>query len=115
MGYSPWGHQELDTTERLHFTSRNWIPHAALSTEDPRAATKTRCSQINECMNIKKDFVQLWLHKCKRLVETDIFFENMYTHQGFTQGEVETIERLITMEATKTSERELAPVLSLGA
>ena len=21
MGYSPWGHKELDTTERLHFTS----------------------------------------------------------------------------------------------
>ena len=20
MGYSPWGHKELDTTERLHFT-----------------------------------------------------------------------------------------------
>ena len=21
MGYSPWGHKELDMTERLHFTS----------------------------------------------------------------------------------------------
>ena len=21
VGYSPWGHKELDTTERLHFTS----------------------------------------------------------------------------------------------
>ena len=66
-------------------------------------------------MNIKKYFVKLWLHKCKRLVEIDIFLENMYTHQGLTQGEVETIERLITMEATKTSERAIAPVLSLGA
>jgi len=65
-------------------------------------------------MNIKKYFVQLWLHKCKRLLKIDIFLENMYTHQGLTQGEVETIERLITMEATETSERELAPVLSLG-
>ena len=23
MGYSPWGRKELDTTERLHFTSWN--------------------------------------------------------------------------------------------
>ena len=22
MGYSPWGHKELDTTERLHFHSK---------------------------------------------------------------------------------------------
>ena len=24
MGYSPWGSKELDTTERLHFTSTRW-------------------------------------------------------------------------------------------
>ena len=23
VGYSPWGHKELDTTERLHFTSHS--------------------------------------------------------------------------------------------
>ena len=24
VGYSPWGHKESDTTERLHFTARPW-------------------------------------------------------------------------------------------
>ena len=25
MGYSPWGRKELDTTERLHFTSLHFM------------------------------------------------------------------------------------------
>ena len=27
VGYSPWGHKELGTTERVHFTS--WLPEGA--------------------------------------------------------------------------------------
>ena len=28
VGYSPWGHKELDTTEQLHFTSRGKSTHS---------------------------------------------------------------------------------------
>ena len=33
MGYSPWGHEELDTTEglTLHLTSPTWGVHLSLS------------------------------------------------------------------------------------
>ena len=37
MGYSPWGHKESDTTERLHFTSFriNWLDLLAIQESPP--------------------------------------------------------------------------------
>ena len=49
MGYSPWGHKELDTTERLHFTGELDVAHtesshAVIRSKIWSAATKTQCS-----------------------------------------------------------------------
>lgn len=45
------------------------------------------------------------MHTFKKLVEIDNFLQNMYTHQGSMQGEAETIEGWIIIEAIKKVER----------
>ena len=45
MGYSPWGHIELDTTEQLHFTSEYIMRNAGL--EEAQAGIKIVKRNIN--------------------------------------------------------------------
>ena len=46
VGYSPCGHKELDTTERLHFTSLHFIDVAATATKSLQTCP-TLCNPID--------------------------------------------------------------------
>ena len=54
MGYSPWGHKELDTTERLHLSEcRTWL--CCWDKKDGKVGLKPQERQVERKHRMRKD------------------------------------------------------------